>query len=106
MPDDEAPQAYLVVAFVEDDTAVTPARALLGRLIRHLGPKGAYSISVNRQYGLALMCGFQLEADATKFAAVARAKPIDRYGGWKSQRAFMLDWRKHGAILKAIAKQA
>jgi len=106
LAEDDAPHPYLVVAFIEDGTAMSPARVLVARLIRHLGPKGAYSITVNRQQGLALMCGFEFEADATKFAAVVRAKPIGRYEGWKSQRGFVLDGRKHAAILKAIAKLA
>jgi hypothetical protein len=103
LPADEAPHAYLVVAFMEESTAVTPVRSLVVRLIRHLSPKGAYSITVNRQQGLALMCGFEVEGDATKFAAAVRAKPIGRYGGWKSQRGFLLDGRKHAAILKAMS---
>jgi hypothetical protein len=60
----------------------------VNRLIRHLRPKGSYSVTASRQQGLALMCGFELEADAAKFAAAVRAKPIGKYGGWKSQRGW------------------
>ncbi len=100
---DDAPHAYLVVASLEPGTAVRPIRMAVARLIRHLRPNGAYSISVSRQQELALLCGFELEADAAKLSAAVRAKPIGRYAGWRSQRGFMLDKGKHEAILRLLS---
>lgn len=103
MAEDGALNAFLVVAFIESGTPVRPTQMTVIRLIRHLRPKGSYSVTTSRQQGLALMCGFELEEDATKFAAAVRAKPIGKYGGWKSQRGFVLDGRKYAAILKLVA---
>jgi len=92
--------AYLVVAFMEDATSLRLARNAVARLIRNLEPQGTYSITASRQQGLALLFGFELEADAAKLAKAVKAKPIGKYGGWKSQRGFLLDGRKYDAILK------
>lgn len=106
MPDVEPHQAYLIVASAEDGTAARPARDLIARLVRRLSPKGAFSITVNRQQGFAIMCGFELEADADKMAATTGAKRIGKYGGWKKQQGFLLDERKRRAILKMVTATA
>jgi len=75
----------------------------VARLIQNLNAQGATSIILSRQQGLALLCGFEQEADASKFAEEVQAMPMNRYGGWKSQRGFLLNGGKYAAILKIMA---
>ena len=84
---------YLLVASFDETTQGPFARNLLNRLVRALRPKANFSISINRQHGPALLCGFELKEDAEAVAASMKAKPIGKYDGWKSQWAFTLDAR-------------
>ena len=65
----------------------------MSTFIRRLEPKGAFSVTVNRQHGYAILCGFEFEEDADRMAAIVRAKSTKRYGGWLGPRAFKLDGR-------------
>jgi hypothetical protein len=100
---DESRRDHLIVASLEATEPARPARLLLVRLIRALGTQGPFAIAVNRQHGLALLCGFALKEDADRMAAAVNARPIDRYSGWKSQRSFRLNERTHRKIAAVLA---
>lgn len=104
--DDDARLQFLVVASLDADTPARPVRMLLARLFRGLSLKGSYSITLSRQQGFAILCGFELKDDADRVAAAVGAKPIGKYGGWKSQRAFQLNERAHQRIAAALNKES
>lgn len=88
---DEVSLEHLVVAWFEDGTSGNASVYLLKKAIRTLGTKGAVSIVINREHGQAVLCSFELKEDADRLARAMKARRIDKYPGWKSQRGFSLD---------------
>jgi len=78
---------------------------LLGRLGEALGLGGDWSVtSVKEADGLAhARLVFETRKDAERFAGAVQARPIGRYGGWASQREFLLDKAAELAIAAAMA---
>ena len=93
-------RSYLIVASLPEAMSARVATGRIKSYIRSMAPKGAFSVTVNRQQGFVLLCAFELQEDADRMAAALDAKPVDRYGGWKSQRAFSL-YAKSGRIDRA-----
>ena len=71
---DDPHRAYPIVAS-EPNVPARSVRELLSQLLPALGMKGAYSVVVSRQQGLALPCVFELKEDADRVATAVGAKP-------------------------------
>lgn len=93
------PHGHLVSAVAVDVGAdeigsrrLRSLRDLLHRVIGGLASNGSFALTVSRTAGFPeVMCGFEARADAEAFAALAKARPADRYPGFASQRVFELD---------------
>ncbi|CAN5250964.1 hypothetical protein BH10PSE6_BH10PSE6_06560 [soil metagenome] len=93
MAADDPHNAHLIVALVAAQAPARATRNLLLNFFHALGIRGSFTISVNRQQGYAMLCGFEKDDDADLVAGAVGAKTISTYGDWKSQRAFSLNGR-------------
>jgi len=90
MPTDP-PFQHLIVAWYEGKSPGQRAVYLLRKVIRSLGADGSFSVVINRQSGQSVHCAFEIKEDADRLAGAMKARRIEKYPGWKSQRGFSLD---------------
>jgi hypothetical protein len=102
---DEFPNAHLVVAMVRARAALQPGKQLLARLLEALKPKGHYALGVQPDgQHFAVHCVFQREDDAVKLGMAVWATRVDRYAGFASQRAFLLNQEGQETIKTVLAE--
>ena len=92
------PIGHLVVGNVIGSTAIASSR-LVSKRLRGCWVKGDYSLTtVKEANGPVIHCVFAEKADADQFSEAVGARPVGKYPGWASQRAFFIDEGTRNAI--------
>jgi len=92
------PTGHLVVGDVIGGTSMASSR-LVSKLLRGCGVEGDYSLTtVKEANGPVIHCVFAEKADADQFSEAVGARPVGKYSGWASQRAFFIDEGTRSAI--------
>jgi hypothetical protein len=98
------PKPHLVAALLPEAATDVPRLQLdlLARLLTRLRPQGAYALTINRERGLEIHCGFEREEDACRVGEALKTGPVNADAHWQSRRAFVMDSTAKQSIEAAL----